>query len=467
MTAGITHVIEHLALDGLPEPVYPTNGCVESRTTRFEFSGPGDVVGESLTGLAGSLRRIADGRVSAAELASAVAVIRAEGEASPVHPVAAEAAMNSMGLRGAGLNSADSDWLELLTVEEIARYASTYFVRENAVLLWAGEPPLTADLSALPSGDRNLPPVAAPVVVEGPCEYLSGGRQASLSFRTVSASSGLDALVSGVLMCLERRLIRELRRRAALIYGAETHRLQLARETDLVTIAFDARPAHAVEIAQTALRLLRETRDRGLPPQDVDAVLAALAHERLEPGLRIEYGYAQANSLLFDEPPAGPEAVEAALTGATPEDVRRCLESLESTLLVGLPEDALDESVDPAVGHVAPVRRPRPAPPIDGRAFGRSMLATVTREPRSTRLVIGDDGFRATLDDESILVRWTDIVALETYDDDVLDGVSVQTADGFEVPLLAATFRKGEEAIRLIRERVPARLQVPARYSEG
>ncbi|MCO1339413.1 hypothetical protein BJH93_10995 [Kocuria polaris] len=461
ITSGITHVIEHLALDGLPEPVYPTNGSVESRLTQFDFSGPADVVAGSLTLLAQSLRRIAEARFSDAELSKAVKVIRAEGPASAVAPAVAEAAVHAVGMRGAGVVGASQGWLERLTVDEVAAFASTYFVGENATLFCVGRLPETMDLSALPAGRRNKVPATAPTVVDGPREYVSEFPQASLSFRSAGSSTELYDLRTGLLQCLTRRLLRELRATDGLIYGVDADQIQLSAEEDLVTLAFDVRPQNAVRVLKHALKALRQMRDSGPSDGDVEAALAQMEHELEEPEEYVDLGFATAFCGLFGESPSGPRAIASALESRTPSAVRECFAQLERTLMAGLPEEALDEETDPTRGHLAPLRLPRPAERIEGVSFGRSLLGRINREPRSTELIIGDSGLYACLGGDSTLVPWEDIVGVELFDDgDVPESLTIRTAEGFELGFITATFRRGSQAVRMILERVPKRLQV-------
>ena len=463
-TAGITHLVEHLAFSGAPVPNHDSNGEVSLGITEFTFEGTPLEVAESVNAVCESLDALASGRVDGSMLAKELNILEAEGETFPLPPEMAEALTNHYGLSGPGMASADEKYLDRLGAEDVARHAATYFTRGNAILVCTAEPPANLRLP-LPDGPRRPLSPANRVGAPGPAEYVSGGTELVISFRIPGGNDGAIGVDHLVQQSLERRIHEGLRREHGLVYGADCSSVTVDDKSALLVAKINVAPRNVAKAAGHVIDELRALRDTGLTAEELSRFAANLSSDRAEPGAEQTEAYQWAVSELCGQRPWFWKDFAESLDTYTPEQTAKFLAGLESTLLVGLPEEALPEEVDERTGVVFPPRRSETKTGLQGEVYKRGFLARFAGAPADARLVVGQTGIELTLFGETTAVHWEGIVGMESG---MFDGgpemITLYTHDAFQLEFLSAWFRRGKVAVSRIRAAVPDHLQriVPA-----
>ena len=466
-TAGITHLVEHLAFSGAPVPNHDSNGEVALGITEFTFDGTPTEVAESLNAVCESLSALASGRVDGSMLAKELNIMEAEGATSPVPPEMAEALTNHYGLSGPGMAFVDEKYLDRLGTEDVARHAATYFTRGNAVLVCTAEPP--ADLRLpLPDGPRRPLGAAHRIGSPGPAEYVSGGTELVISFMIPGNADGATGVDHLVQQSLERRIHEGLRREHGLVYGAACSTVTVDDNSSLFVATINVAPRNAAEAAGRVIDELRALRDTGLTPEEIARLSAILSSDRAEPGSEQTEAYQCAVSELCGQRPWFWKDIAESLETYTPQLTAKHLACLESTLLVGLPEEAIPEEVDERTGVVFPPRRSETKTGLQGEVYKRGLLARFAGAPADARLVVGREGVELTVFGDTTAVHWEGIVGMERG---LLDGgpelITLYTLDAFQLEFLSAWFRRGEDAVSRIRAAVPDHLQRVADIENG
>jgi zinc protease len=151
--AGLSHLVEHLALSGIDRPEHPWNGAVDATHTLFHAEGTPEQC-------AGFLQEVAAGL-------SALPLDRLEVEGRVLRSEAAHHRRSSVsgrllelrcGPAGYGACEQEQFGLRALDAEEMLHWAAHRFTRRSAVVFWTGPPP-PDDLSCpLPDGPAAPPP---------------------------------------------------------------------------------------------------------------------------------------------------------------------------------------------------------------------------------------------------------------------------------------------------------------------
>ncbi|MCG2622934.1 insulinase family protein [Arthrobacter sp. I2-34] len=458
-TAGITHLVEHLAFAAIPVPDHEFNGQVALGITEFTFEGAPGEVARSLAAVCGSLSALAEGRIDEPMLARERAVLEAEGRTTPIPAEIAEALSNHYGLAGPGLAAVEEKYLDRLTAADVSRHAAEYFTRGNAVLVCTAAPPAGLRLP-LPEGPRRPLRAAARVVARGPAEYASGGTQLVLSFQVPGDQDDTAGIAPLVCRTLERRIHEGLRRRDGLVYGAACSGVTVDDHSGLMVATIDVAPRNAAEAAGRVIDELRSLRDAGISPEEARRAAVRLASDRAEPGAEQDDAYQTAVAELCGQRPWRWDDVAAAVRNYTPALTASLLADLDSTLLVGLPAEAIPEDVDARTGVVFPPRRTEEKTHVQGRTYKRGLMARFAGVPEDTRLVVGEEGLVLTLLGETTAMPWEAIVGLEREPiAGGAEGITLYTRDAFQLGFVSAWFRRGDDAVTQIRSAVPERLQ--------
>lgn len=377
-------------------------------------------------------------------------------------PAIGEALTLRYGLAGPGLASAEPVFVERILPGEVAEYASRYFTRGNAVLVLSGPPPEGLRLP-LPEGGP-MPWVRTPVVpLAFPAEYMSGGDNLVLSFAIPGAGTSLVGATTVLGKVWGDRVRTTLRRGRGLVYDVEIDYVSLDAETAVAIASFELKPANAVVVAREALAMLRDIRDNGMTPEELADALAPLVEAGEDPQLAVWDATEEAMVRIgagFGPPHEQLLAGAGSVTGG---DLALCLSDLESTLLVGLPEDSVPEETGPE-GVLYPVTQHRPADIGAGTEYRRGLLgAVVMKVPRDVRLTVAEEGLRMFGEDEARAYRWEDIAGIAwdapSEPGAEPDSCTVIGRDGFIVALVAGWFRRGDRALKEIASSVPSRVQ--------
>ncbi|MEV4150828.1 hypothetical protein AB0J40_44740 [Amycolatopsis sp. NPDC049691] len=208
-TAGITHLVEHLALHRFGVGEHHFNGATGADHTYFEMAGSEAEVVAFLAGVCASL-----GDLPMERLETEKSVLRTEESRRGGGGLLAR---HRYGAQGYGL----TDFLELgvprLGPAEVAHWARTWFTRENAALWVAGERVPAGLRLPLPPGVRRPVPPRPAILATGPACFSYGEGGVAFS-TTVRPGAGAQVFAK----VLERELFRALRQEGGYSYQAAT-----------------------------------------------------------------------------------------------------------------------------------------------------------------------------------------------------------------------------------------------------
>ncbi len=134
-TRGITHMVEHLALQRLARQAYSYNGLVDPLRTTFAATGTKEEVVDFLGTVTSAIQNLPLDRL---EHERQILLTEAERHASG--PVDWSLAIR-YGPRGPGLSAQEEFGLHGVTADDITSWAERYFCAENAVVWMNGRPP--------------------------------------------------------------------------------------------------------------------------------------------------------------------------------------------------------------------------------------------------------------------------------------------------------------------------------------
>ncbi|HEY0118476.1 MAG TPA: insulinase family protein [Cellulomonas sp.] len=450
-SAGITHLVEHLALYPLNMWDLHHNGQTAGNYTLFHATGtPADVV-DFLNGVCAVLRNLPLDRLEVEK-----AVLRTEAAGSNGGGAFEAMGLWRYGVQGPGLSGPAHEGLALLTADDVAAWACTRFTRDNAVLfLTAGALPQGLDLR-LPAGRRFpillpqetlvrkpawFPGPAGAVVIDG---LVARGTAASLFARTA-----------------ERTLFRVLRQERGLSYTVTCSATARTHERTQITVHADALPEKQDAMVRTVVGTLDALRDGGVQDMDLAAARKLLRQEYDTPHLGAVMLPGVAFDLLVGHPTLHPDEARARLEANTAADVTAIAAAFWDDALAEVPNEGLDWA-----GFV-PAPRFSPAEVI-GRAYPRYS------DP-GTVLLLGDQGVSLRMTEGVHTVRYEDCALMWAYAD---GGRVLVGRDGFQVvveptlhrrltpEMVAATIdpHVPRAVVRVLPERPADRIPRPARW---
>ncbi|GAB3942839.1 hypothetical protein GCM10027614_30590 [Micromonospora vulcania] len=185
--AGITHLLEHLALAPLGLADYHVNGSTAQVFTTFHTQGSGADIAAFLTAVCGHLSDLPLARLDVEK-----EILRTEWSSRGA-AATDDIPLWRYGARDYGLTSYPEWGLGALTADDLRQWAARWFTRENAVLWIAGGQVPAGLRLALPAGTRQPVPVASSALPRTPAYFVGGSRAVVLDSvvrrRTRPASS--------------------------------------------------------------------------------------------------------------------------------------------------------------------------------------------------------------------------------------------------------------------------------------
>ena len=280
-TLGLSHLLEHLALDGVEGLEPDVDGESAMTYTVLRVRGTPERVADRLERICARLSALAVGGVSDAELAHARRVLEAEGGGPMADgPHAAEHLHHRLGAAGFGLGVVPARFLARITPAEVADWAGTRFTAGNAMLVLSGPAPETLRL-ALPPGARRPLPETPFLERRYPAEYLSGGEEPSVSFVLDDVHDTSPAALVLLLSVLRARVFRTLRQEQGIVDDVTVDTAVLGRH-GLLAVVVRCAEKDAVPAVQGVLEILRGLRDGGA--HDDERQRAAQEYEADEAG---------------------------------------------------------------------------------------------------------------------------------------------------------------------------------------
>ncbi|MEV0460637.1 insulinase family protein [Catellatospora methionotrophica] len=371
-TAGITHLVEHLALHRQGLADYHFNGGTGLTATMFSMEGtPSDVV-RFLNGVCASLRELPLDRLDIErKILETEAAGRGQSLSEPL-------LLWRHGARGAGL-AAYPEWgVPALTGDQLSAWAATWFTSGNAAVWISGaRVPEGLELD-LPDGPRRPLPAEPSALPVTPAYFTGPTGVVAMDARLRrSTAAGLYA------RALDRALFRQMRQEGGLSYTAAATYDTGGGTRAKVTAVVDGQPDRQHEVIGGFVRVVKELAAQPVSEAEFASLRTmteeALRHAELD-AMRLPQS---AIDLLTDAPVEPVEALAEQLAKVTAEDVRDEAAAALGTALVMAPE-----------GHALERYGFEQAP-------GRSRFAVTGSRHRShdlhrTTLIIAPDGVSIT-----------------------------------------------------------------------
>ncbi|MCC0577708.1 M16 family metallopeptidase [Streptomyces californicus] len=330
-TAGLTHLVEHLALHrhGVSDLHY--NGSTAATHTHFVVSGTAEEVVAYLNGVCASLRDLPVER-----LATEREILRTEQAGrgrGPNHQLP----LWRYGARGYGLASYPEYGTLHLTADAVRAWASTWFTRDNAVL-WIASDTVPAGLDlTLPAGRRQPLPEPTSALPVTPA-YLTGG----------SGGVVLDGIVrrstAAVLFAevLSRALFTDLRQKGGYSYTADCGYQPRDRDHATLTAFADALPQKQDAVVGGFIDVLARLRAGTIDQAELDSARAKTLKQYEGPDTGAAALPSYALNLLTGHPNLTPDEHRAELDAVTVEDLREVAGELYDSALIQVPGRSVD-----------------------------------------------------------------------------------------------------------------------------
>ncbi|MDR7280630.1 M16 family metallopeptidase [Catenuloplanes atrovinosus] len=326
--AGITHLIEHLALHGLGLTDYHYNGSTSPVTTTFQLQGTENDVVTFLNGVCAALADLPTER-----LAVEKEILRTEaaGRGSLAEPLA----VWRYGARGHGTIGYPEYGLTALTPDDLHAWVSRYFTRANAMLWIAGHAVPAGLALALPDGGVRMPAPEVTSALPVTPAYFHGPSARAIAYETVVARGTAAGVYSGV---LERMLFRALRQEAGYSYQVAAEYAPRDGEYATVVAVADALPEKRDAALGEFTDVLTAIRHGVIDPADLAAVVTKTESDLsgVDRDARSLPGYVQ-NELLGRRNLSIDE-FRAELRAVTPGEVARVAAEAHATSLLMIPD---------------------------------------------------------------------------------------------------------------------------------
>ena len=435
---GITHLVEHLTMRAVGRTTIECNASVDLSRTEFIATGAPDQV-------AGFLRAVCDALADLPtdRLAVEADVLRTEGgRAAP--PLVGGLLGERYGTTGPGLAGVREPAVRSLTADDVRQWVRTYFTRGNAALWLSG--PVPEGLT-LPLAEGSRPPreplQRRDIPVPGWAEFPVEG-QVALGGELPAGPAGSVALE-----VLRRRVEDELRHRRGVAYDVGADRLALDADTRFGVLMTDVRAGQEDLAARVLWRELQRLAQDGPLPAELDHERAVIAGHLDDPRSAADEAQSLAEARVTGIPVLSSDELRRELDALTPDAVRHMAARLRDGVVLGVPQ-----ALEPPPADLARLPQWSPAA-VPGRTFARRRGTGV---PKGATLVVGPEGASVVLSEgQRVTVRWVDAVGLVRLGPGEL---LLLGRDGFSVPLSAADWRDGDEAVALVQAAVPVELQV-------
>ncbi|MEU4087924.1 insulinase family protein [Streptomyces aureus] len=406
--AGITHLVEHLALHRQGLADYHFNGATKAAFTHFHVEGAEHEVVAYLHGVCASLADLPMERLETEKEILRTEEARREMGRLPLW---------RYGAQGYGLSSYPEWGVRQARPEDVRRWAQTWFTRDNAVLWVAGER-LPAGLSlTLPGGGRRPMPQVTSALPAAPA-YFSDGTGGVL-LDAVVADTTAARLYAGV---LERELSRSLRQEGGYSYTAASDYAPRRDGFATVTAFADALPAKQDAVLGGFVDVLAGLRAGRIAQADLDAVRGRSDATLTAPDAAVRRLPGAAEDLLAHRRPRTLDELRGELWAVTPGQVHAVALEAEGTALLQAP-----------AGHTADWAGYTAAPTKSSYAVTGKRFESVRKD--GTALVVGSEGVSLTAGGDAVTVPYRACAAVLSFPDGGrrligTDGICVEVEPG-------------------------------------
>ncbi|MFD5690387.1 M16 family metallopeptidase [Streptomyces rubiginosohelvolus] len=437
-TAGLTHLVEHLALHrhGVSDLHY--NGSTAATHTHFVVSGTAEEVVAYLNGVCASLRDLPVER-----LATEREILRTEQAGrsrGPNHQLP----LWRYGARGYGLVSYPEYGTLHLTADAVRDWAATWFTRDNAVLWITGDTvPEGLDLT-LPAGRRQPLPAPTSALPVTPA-YLTGGSGGVVLDGIVRRSTAA-ALFAEV---LSRALFTDLRQKGGYSYTADCGYHPRDADHATITAFADALPQKQDAVVGGFIDVLARLRAGTIAQAELDSARAKFLKQYEIPDVGGAALPSHALNVLTGHENLTPDEHRAHLADVTVEDLRDVARELYDSALIQVPGRGVDWA-----GFTE-------APQWSGPSFGPEPLGTVHRSRASdaVSLAVGREAVTLSTPRGRISVRYDACAAMRVFPDGARHLIGF---DAFVVEVEPTLYAKlTPDRMAVIDAAVPAAAVVP------
>jgi hypothetical protein len=437
-TAGITHLVEHLALHRHGSAGYHYNGITAATTTQFVTKGTPETVVAFLNGVCASLRKLPVDR-----LAVEKKIVETETASQP-SPVNRHMPLWRHGARDFGLPSYPQWGTHTVTQEQVLAWAASRFNRANAVLWIAGDG-VPGDLRLdLPDGERWSLPEPSTALPVTPA-YFTAAAPAIVLDALVPRSAPATLYARA----LERALFQELRHDRGLSYTASTAYSTDGRPEATITAVADARPEELDTVLDCFLERLHGLHEADIDPAELDAIHALQLEAFADPDIEVNLLPQRATDLLTGYPTPSTAQLAADIRETTTADIRKIAADVTGSALLMVPHTITRA---PAGFEAAPTQS----------RFAVTGKRHHSRAHHRAAIVHGTDGVTLNTPSGPTTVLFQQCVAMLRYAD---GGRQLFGADGISVPVEPTLFRIPAATLASIDNAVPptAVIDLPAR----
>lgn len=436
-TAGITHLVEHLALHEHGVTDLHFNGQTDDSYTQFVVQGTEAEIVDYLNGVCRSLREL-----PMARLETEKQILRTEADSRGASSLGAMAVYR-YGAQGYGLAAFDELGLANASADSVVAWVERWFTRQNAALwIAADHVPDGLDLR-LPEGVRRPMPEVTSALDSTPA-WMRGNGTATVLDAAVPRSSAA-ALFAAV---LAKRMFRDLRQEGGLCYTADAAYVPRDGTTAMIRAYADADPAKREAVVGGFVDVLAGLRFGEVEQAELEAARtrARRAFDEPEYLSRRLPGYAA--NLLSGYPNQTTAELLAELEQVTVEDLRELAEQVWADALFQVPVGDLDWAGVPSAPQHSTTE-------IHGDTF-----ASLSQD--GTAVVVGPDGVSLTYPGGRSTVLYRDAVGLLAWPDGARQ---VTGRDGFVVTIEPTVHPVDPATLGRIDHAVPGGLHVrmPAR----
>ncbi|MFE1298655.1 M16 family metallopeptidase [Streptomyces sp. NPDC058731] len=433
-TAGITHLVEHLALHRLGLSDLHYNGATANTYTLFHVTGSEEEVVTYLNTVCAALRDLPLERLETErEILRTEAAGRGGGHNSQLP-------LWRYGAQGYGLSSYNELGTWSLTADQVRAWAETRFTRDNAVLwITSDHVPEGLDLT-LPAGTRIPAPPATSALPVTPA-YIHGD-DGHVVFTAVVPRTTPAALFAEI---LGRALFHDLRQEGGYSYTAEADYTPRDAGFATLTAYADALPQKQDAVVGGFVDVLARLRAGRIEEAELASARAKYLKMYDTPDLGAATLPSYALSLLLGHPILSPDRHRAELEAVTVADLREVARQAWADGLLQVPGRGADWA-----GFTL-------APQFSAAAVEGTRHPSLS-DDRVT-LVIGAEGVTLLTPGGPVTVRYDATAAMTTRPDGAR---SLTGLDGFAVTV-EPTLYEGVTADRIavIDAAVPPAVVVP------
>jgi predicted Zn-dependent peptidase len=391
--AGVTHLIEHLALSGVGGVPYEYNGFVDQTHTGFTVAGTPDQVVDFFDRVTAALQALPTDRV-----ATERRII--ETEAAGHHQSSFRGSLSlRYGATGFGIADYRQIGLLWLTPQAVQGWAAQHFTAGNAAA-WVAGPVIPGLKLQLTAGIRFQPPALTPKRLILPCVVDQPGLGATASM----VANRSTALWAG-LTILERRAMQRIRFSEGLSYTAATAVQQLDGRTVHVLAMTDALPEHSTKAGSALLDIADVLSLTGPDAAEIQEVIARLDESFSDPQSLV----GEMQSMVHDE-----------LLGVTPRTLQQTRDEL-ALLTPSVIASALKPALDSMIlimpeGTQSPRPHFAPYPLVEAHPLPGSEVQHVYTP--GMRMVVGPAGISmCDSNRRAFNINWQEVAVGAQWDD--------------------------------------------------